>query len=79
MAQIDVAMAYLKAQKKTNLTEAARRFEIDPMTFRRQFLGLCGSREQTNSEHRQLLNNVQEDVLLGYIDKLTVKFIFSIT
>jgi Tc5 transposase DNA-binding domain len=75
MAQIDAAMAYLKAQKKANFAEAARRFEIDPMTLRRRFLGLCGSREQANSERRQLLNNVQEDVLLGYIDKLTAKFI----
>ena len=75
MAQIDAAIAYLKAQKKTNIAEAARCFEIDPMTLRRRFLSLCGSREQTNSEYCQLLNNVQEDVLLGYIDKLTAKFI----
>ena len=79
MAQIDVAMTYLKAQKKTNLTETTRRFEIDLITFRRRFLGLCDSREQTYSEHRQLLNNVQKNVLLEYIDKLIIKFIFLIT
>ena len=71
MAQIDAAIAYLKAQKKTNYADAARRFEIDPMTLRRRFLGLSGSRALANAEHRQLLNAVQEDTLLGYIDRLT--------
>lgn len=75
MAQIEAAVAYLKAQDKPNYADAARRFEVAPMILRKHFLGLVGTRAQANSEHRQLLNDVQEDTILGYIDRLTEKFI----
>jgi Tc5 transposase DNA-binding domain len=75
MDQIDAAMAYLRAQKKPNYAAAARTYGVEPTTLRRRFLGLTRSRALANSEDRQLLNNVQEDTLLGYIDRLTDKHI----
>ena len=75
MAQIDAAIAYFKAQEKPNILAAAKLFQIDRMTLKRRFLGICGSRAQANSESRQLLNSVQEDTLLSHIDRMTEKFI----
>ena len=75
MDQIELAVAHLKAQKQLNYAEAAKTFEVEPTTLRRRFLGITASRAQVNSEYRQLLNNVQEDTLLRYIDKLTEKHI----
>ena len=72
---MEAAIAYLKAQKKLNYAEASRRFGVPSTTLRKHFLGLVTTREQANSEHRQLLNNDQEEILLRYIDKLTAKFI----
>jgi len=75
MAQIDAAIAHLRAQEKPNYAAAGRLFEIEPTTLRRRFLGLTTSRAQATSEHRQLLNDAQEEVLLSYIDRLTDKHI----
>ena len=75
MGQIEDAIAYLKALKKPNYAEAARRFSVEETTLRRRFLGVTVSREQAHQEHHQLLNKAQEDVLLSYIGKMTDKHI----
>lgn len=75
MGQIEAAIAHLKAAAKPNYAQTARTFGIQETTLRRRFLGLTASRALTNSEHRQLLNDVQEDTILRYIDRLTDKFI----
>lgn len=56
MAQIDAAIAHLRAQEKPNYAAAGRLFEIEPTTLRRRFLGLTTSRAQATSEQRQLLD-----------------------
>ena len=75
MDQIDTAVAHLKAQKKPNYAAAARAYEVEPTTLRRRFLRLASSRARATSENHQCLNNVQEDTLLRYIDRLTDKHI----
>jgi hypothetical protein len=75
MDQIDAALAHLRAQKKPNYASAARTYGVKPTTLRRRFLGLTRSRALINSEDRQLLNDVQEDTLLGYINRLSDKYI----
>jgi transposase-like protein len=76
MDQIDAAMAHLRAQNKQNYAAAARTYGVEPTTLRRRYLAQTRSRVLANLEDRQLLNNVQEDTLLGYIDRLTDKHIF---
>lgn len=75
MDQIQLAIAHLKAQEQPNYSEAARLFSVDRTTLRRRFLRKTVSRAQADSEYRQLLNNVQEDELLRYIDRLTDRHI----
>jgi hypothetical protein len=75
MDQIDAALAHLRAQKKPNYAAAVRTYGVEPTTLRRRFLRLTRSRALVNSEDCQLLNDVQEDTLLEYIDRLTDKYI----
>jgi hypothetical protein len=63
MTQIEAAIAHLNAQEKANYAAAAKLFKIEPTTLQRRFLGLTGSQEEATSEHQQLLNNAQEEVL----------------
>lgn len=75
MDQMEAAIAHLRASENINYAEAGRLFGIEPTTLRRRFLGVTTSREEATSEHRQLLNNAQEEVILSYIDKMTDKHI----
>jgi hypothetical protein len=74
MAQIDLAIAYLKAQKKLDFTEASKFYGGPRSTVSRRFRGVSSSRAHAISNHCQALNSVQEDTLLGYIDTLKNRF-----
>lgn len=75
MAQMEAALEHLSALEKPNYAATAKRFNVAETTLRRRFLGEGLSRQQYASERCQHLNTVQEEVLLGYIDKLTNKHI----
>lgn len=74
MDRFEAAFDYLDRQEQLNYAEAARIFEIPRLTLMRRYTGRCGSREEANSEYRQLLNDAQEETLLRYIDELTNRF-----
>ena len=61
----------LDRQTKRNWSKVARDFKIDRMTLQRRYEGKCVSRQEANAKHRQHLNDIEEDMLLRYIDKLT--------
>lgn len=71
MDVFEAAFAHLDAQEKPNYSEAARKYKLDRRTLQRHYTGESGTRQEANSKHRQLLNDVEEDTLLGYIDELT--------
>ena len=56
--------------RKLNYSEAARKFKLDRMTLQRRYTGKTGSPQEENSKYRQLLNDVEEDTLLRYVDGL---------
>jgi hypothetical protein len=56
MAQMEAAIAHLKALEKPNYAAAARQFEIPETTLRARFLGQAAPRAQAISEHCQRLN-----------------------
>jgi transposase-like protein len=74
-ARIQAAMAMLDSQSTLNYAEAARAFDIHPMTLARRYRGQTVSREEANSNFRQCLNSTQEDTLLSYINSLTDRHI----
>ena len=75
MGQIDAAIAYLAGQKKPNYAKAARLFAVSRLTLYRRYTGKHGSRREAASRFTQLLDDVQEDTILRYIDELTYRFI----
>ena len=75
MDQMQAALAHLKALEKPNYAATARQFKVDETTLRRRFLGLAASRADKASKLDKNLTSAQEEVLLGYIDKLTARHI----
>jgi Tc5 transposase DNA-binding domain len=73
MSQIEQALAYLKAQKKLSYAAAAKKFELEPTTLRRRYLGTTVSRAQARARRPDTPSSAQEKVLLSYIDKLTAR------
>jgi Tc5 transposase DNA-binding domain len=73
--RISAALEALDSQKSLNYTAAAREFGEHGTTLMRRYCGKSVSREESHSETRQRLNNIQEDELLRYIDTLTDRFV----
>ena len=70
-ARIELAIAHLKRQEKPNIMGTAREYGLVESTLRRRFKGQIMSRQAANSIHRQNLTLVQEEVLIGQINRLT--------
>jgi Tc5 transposase DNA-binding domain len=73
MAGIEAALAYLDGVDNPNYLATAEMFGVVDTTLHRRHLRITRSIEEDTQERRQALNKAQEDVLLGYIDKLTDK------
>ena len=69
--QIERALAHLNAQKKPNITEAARIFGVAKSTFGDRFRGKSTSRAEFTSNTKKKLSTAQETVLVGYINSLS--------
>jgi Tc5 transposase DNA-binding domain len=70
-AQIDRAIAHLKAQKKPNLAAAAREFGVARSTLDNRFHGKSTSRTENVSNTKKKLSTAQEEVLVAHINKLS--------
>ena len=64
-------LADLESQAILNYAATAKRWDIEWTTLARRHQRKTTSRGDANSKYRQRLTNVQEEVLLGYIDSLT--------
>lgn len=73
--QIQLAIAHLNRLEKPNLTAVAKKFGLNRSTLSKRYKGISVSKQQSISETRQRLNEVQEDEILRHIDALTNKFI----
>ena len=70
MASIDEAIAFLKSSKSDNISEAARRFNINRSTLSKRFRGKTRSTAQ-GYQMQQLLRYKQELMLVKQINKLS--------
>jgi hypothetical protein len=70
--RIAAAIADLKLQKKPNFMATAKKWDLERTTLAKRFKGQTWSIETYRSESSRRLNNAQEEVLIGYIDKLTL-------
>jgi hypothetical protein len=69
MAPIDEAVALLKSAGDSNVSEVARKFNVERSTLSKHFRGKRGSIAKAN-ERKQLLSNSQETVLANHIQRL---------
>ena len=70
-ARIELALASLRQQNKPNIHRTAKEFSLVESTLRRRWNGKSVSRKASASEHRQRLTDVQEEALIGQINRLT--------
>ena len=70
-ARIAKAILELQSQDPPKYAETARKYDIDKSTLWRRFKGKTGSIQDANSTSRQKLTNIQEEVLIEHVNKLT--------
>jgi transposase-like protein len=71
MDPIDMAIIWLRSQKTPNVSEAARKFEVNRSTLSKRFRGIQLSRKQFTSISKKHLTDTQEEEILAYINNLT--------
>ena len=68
---MEAAMADLDSQERRNYAVIARKWNLEPTTLRRRFIGESTSIRVINSEMRQALTREEEEVLIAHVNKLT--------
>ena len=72
MAPIDDAIDYLRSQEVINYTATAKLFNIDRTTLSRRWRGVT-SLTATTTDYKSLLTKQQQQTLVAYINKLTLR------
>jgi len=67
------ALDALNAQLIPNYTQTGLKYGIDRITLMRRYKGLCTSRQEATSLYHKLLTDVQEELLIDQINKLTIR------
>jgi phage portal protein BeeE len=70
MASIDKAIAFLKSSESANISEAARKYNVNRSTLSKRFRGKTRSTAQ-GYQTQQLLTRKQELMLVKQINKLS--------
>jgi hypothetical protein len=65
------ALAELESSSKPNYTEIAKRYEIGRHALSRRHQGQTTLRRDFFSNHRQCLTDIQEELLINQINRLT--------
>ena len=70
MASIDKVIGFLKSSESQNISEAARKYDVDRITLSKRFRGKTRSTAQ-GYQTQQLLTRKQEFMLVKQINKLS--------
>jgi uncharacterized protein YdhG (YjbR/CyaY superfamily) len=70
-ARIQAAITDLESQDRRNITATAKKWEVARETLSKRFRGKTGSNQDAISYARRQLTDVQENTLIGYINKLS--------
>lgn len=68
---LDIALENLSIQDVPNVNLAAKTYGVVESTLRRRWKNKTTSHQEASSLHKQRLTNVQEEVLISQIDRLT--------
>ena len=71
--RIAAALADLESQAIPNYSATAKRHGVVRTTLMRRFTGKTVSNHEATTEHRQALNAIQENMLLGHIQRLVTR------
>ena len=69
--RIELAIADLESQESLNYAETAKKWNIDRSTLSRRHKGVTGSKQDQYSYTAKNLTDVQETVLVRYINDLS--------
>jgi hypothetical protein len=67
---IECALKDLRRQPNPDIPATARQYSVNYTTLRRRFLGLQQSYQESRSESIQRLTNIQEIILIDFINRL---------
>ena len=73
MAAIDKALEFLKTSGSINYAATAKKFECDETTLRRRHQGKQRARRDADSLYKSRLSKQQEQDLVTYIRKLSLR------
>lgn len=65
------ALADLESQERVNFAATARKWQVDRTTLAKRFKGQTGTIQEAVSYTRQRLTDVQEEVLIAHLNRLT--------
>jgi hypothetical protein len=71
--RIELAVADLESQESLNYAQTAKKWNVHRSTLSRRHRGVTGSKDDQYSYAVQALTNVQEDVLVRYINDLSAR------
>jgi hypothetical protein len=71
--RIELAIADLESQACLNYADATKKWNIDRSTLSRRHRGVTGSKKDQYSYAAKTFINVQEDVLVRYINNLSIR------
>jgi hypothetical protein len=71
--RIELAVADLESQEFLNYVQTAKKWNIHRSTLSRRHRGVTGSKDDQYSYAVQAFINVQEDVLVRYINDLSIR------
>jgi hypothetical protein len=69
--RIQAAIEHLNSQKRVNYSATAKKWNLERTTLAKRYRGETVSNQEANSYAGQQLTDVQENTLIGYINKLS--------
>jgi hypothetical protein len=71
--RIELAITDLETQEYLNYAVIARKYKVERITLSRRHKDIIGSKEDQYSYIIKALTNIQEDVLIQYINDLNIR------
>jgi hypothetical protein len=71
--RIELAIADLESQVSLNYIKTAKKWNVNRSTLSRRHRGLTGSQDDHHSYVLKALTDMQEDVLVRYINELSAR------
>jgi hypothetical protein len=75
--RIKLAIADLESQESLNYIKTAEKWNVNQSTLSRRYRGVTGSQDDHHSYVLKVLTDIQKDVQVRYINKLSARDLLS--